>query len=183
MERARRAAEEEMERAAAEAADTLRRTEEARLVTERRWLEGVRPKCRPLAEDVVRMKTEYHYSPGFFHLTVVGSSGAGKSYAVHGLSSGDSIAAPTGIVETTATITRYSDPRPDSRIVWYDVPWEGTQNVPDWQYFNDLGLYIFDCIIVCVSWTPTSPSFAHASNLPTSRRSLFAPSRTSTFSA
>ncbi|KAG1798530.1 immunity-related GTPases-like protein, partial [Suillus plorans] len=90
---------------------------------------------------------------GSVHLTVVGSSGAGKSSfinAVHGLSSGDSIAAPTGIVETTATVTRYSDPCPDSRIVWYDVPGAVTQNVPDWQYFKDLGLYIFDCIIVLI---------------------------------
>ncbi|KAG1823457.1 uncharacterized protein BJ212DRAFT_1324309 [Suillus subaureus] len=33
-------------------------------------------------------------------------------------------------------------------MVWYDVPGSGTPKVSDWQYFNDMGLYIFDCIIV-----------------------------------
>jgi GTP-binding protein EngB required for normal cell division len=123
----------------------------ARLAIERKWLEGVRPECRPSDEDISRMKTHYHYSPGFTHIAVVGSAGAGKSSfinAVRGLSRSDPVAAPTGIVETTATVTRYADPYQDSRMVWYDVPGSGTPNVPDWQYFNDMGLYIFDCIIV-----------------------------------
>ncbi|KAG2067892.1 hypothetical protein BDR04DRAFT_1079985 [Suillus decipiens] len=142
---------EESERAAAEAAEALQRTEEARFAVERRWFEGVRPECRPSKEDIARMKAQYYYSPGFLHLAVVGSSGSGKSSfinAVRGLSNNDTIAAPTGVVETTDTVTRYIDPRPDSQIFWYDVPGAGTQNVPDWQYFNNLGLYIFDCIIV-----------------------------------
>ncbi|KAG2045208.1 interferon-inducible GTPase-domain-containing protein [Suillus americanus] len=168
--RARRTVEDrqrESERAAAEAAEALQRAEEARLgaaealrraeeamlATECRWFEGVRPECRPSEADVVRMKAEYRYSPGFFHLAVVGSSGGGKSSfinAVRGLSNDDSIAAPTGIVETTDSVTRYIDTRPGSQIFWYDVPGAGTQNVLDWQYFNNLGLYIFDCIIVLI---------------------------------
>ncbi|KAG1846269.1 interferon-inducible GTPase-domain-containing protein [Suillus subluteus] len=142
---------EESERAAAEAAEALQRAEEARFATEHRWLEGVRPECRPSEADIVWIKTEYRYSPGFLHLAVVGSSGGGKSSfinAVRGLSNNDPIAAPTGIVETTDAVTRYTDPRPDSQIFWYDVPGAGTPNMPDWQYFNNLGLYIFDCIIV-----------------------------------
>ncbi|KAG1728285.1 interferon-inducible GTPase-domain-containing protein [Suillus paluster] len=137
----------------ADAAEALRRAEEERLATERRWLEGVRPECRPSEEDIVRMKAEYLYNPNFLHLAVVGSSGAGKSSfinAVRGLSNNDPTGARTGIVEMTNEVTRYPDPRPNSRIVWYDVPGAGTLNVPDWQYFNDLGLYIFDCIIVLV---------------------------------
>ncbi|KAG1839997.1 hypothetical protein DFJ58DRAFT_811366, partial [Suillus subalutaceus] len=35
-------------------------------------------------------------------------------------------------------------------IIWYDVPGAGTPDVPDWHYFNALGLYIFDCIIVLI---------------------------------
>ncbi|KAG1882367.1 interferon-inducible GTPase-domain-containing protein [Suillus subluteus] len=141
------------EEARLEAAEALRRAEEARLATERRWFEGVRPECRPSEADIVRVRAEYRYSPGFFHLAVVGSSGGGKSSfinAVRGLSNNDPIAAPVGVVETTDVVTRYTDPRPGSQIFWYDVPGAGTQNVPDWQYFNNLGLYIFDCIIVLI---------------------------------
>ncbi|KAH9917614.1 uncharacterized protein B0H18DRAFT_883603 [Fomitopsis serialis] len=32
--------------------------------------------------------------------------------------------------------------------VWYDVPGAGTLTIPDWQYFTEQGLYIFNCIIV-----------------------------------
>ncbi|KAG1806176.1 interferon-inducible GTPase-domain-containing protein [Suillus subaureus] len=99
------------------------------------------------------MKAAYHYSPDFLHIAVVGSSGGGKSSfinAVRGLSNNDPIAAPTGIVETTDAVTRYTDPCQDSKIFWYDVPGAGTPNMPDWQYFNNLGLYIFDCIIVLI---------------------------------
>ncbi|KAG1767476.1 interferon-inducible GTPase-domain-containing protein [Suillus placidus] len=144
---------EESERAAAEAAEALQRVEEARLATERRWFKGVRPECHPSEEDIVRMKAAYRYSPGFLHLAVIGFSGSGKSSfinAIRGLSNNDPVAAPTGIVETTDAVTRYTDPRQDSQIFWYDIPGAGTRNVPDWQYFNNLGLYIFDCIIVLI---------------------------------
>ncbi|KAG2135268.1 hypothetical protein DEU56DRAFT_698338, partial [Suillus clintonianus] len=42
------------------------------------------------------------------------------------------------------------DPRPNFWTIWYDNPGAGTPNVPDssWQYFNDMGLYIFDCILI-----------------------------------
>ncbi|KAG1746764.1 interferon-inducible GTPase-domain-containing protein [Suillus paluster] len=144
---------EKAEKEAAKAAEAFRRANEEKLVTERKWLEGVRPECRPSEKDMVRMKAKYLYSPNFLHLAVVGSSGSGKSSfinAVRGLSNDDPTAARTGIVETTNAVTRYPDPRPNSRIIWYDVPGAGTPNVPDWQYFNDLGLYIFDCIIVLI---------------------------------
>jgi GTP-binding protein EngB required for normal cell division len=145
--------EEEHEQAAAEAAEALCRAEETRLATERRWLEGVRPECRPSEEDIVRMKAKYLCSPNFLHFAVVGSSGVGKSSfinAVRGLSNNHSISARTGIVDCTPQVTRYPDPRPDSRIIWYDVPGAGTPNVPDWHYFNALGFYVFDCIIVLI---------------------------------
>lgn len=29
-----------------------------------------------------------------------------------------------------------------------DVPEEGTLSIPDWRYFIDQGLYVFDCIVV-----------------------------------
>ncbi|KAG2068013.1 hypothetical protein BDR04DRAFT_795101 [Suillus decipiens] len=157
-EEARRAAEKAAEHAQRRlkeqewmAAEDGRREEEARLAVERKWFKGVRPECHPSEEDINRMKVQYHYSPGFIHIAVVGSAGAGKSSfinAVRGLSTYDSMAAPTGIIETINTVTRYPDPDPNSRMIWYDVPGAGTPNVSDWQYFNYMGLYIFDCIIV-----------------------------------
>ncbi|KAI0922846.1 hypothetical protein AcW1_002601 [Taiwanofungus camphoratus] len=57
-------------------------------------------------------------------------------------------AAPTDITETTSEITRYTDPNSANPFVWYDVPGAGTLQIPDGQYFNAQGLYIFDCIIV-----------------------------------
>jgi GTP-binding protein EngB required for normal cell division len=148
-----RSRQEELKRALDEAKEAFRRADEARLATERRWFEGVRPECRPSDQDIIEMKARYGYSPDFIHIAVVGSAGAGKSSfinAVRGLSNNDPVAARTGIVETTNTVTRYSDPRPNSRITWYDVPGAGAPNVPDWQYFNNLGLYIFDCIIILI---------------------------------
>ncbi|KAG2059646.1 hypothetical protein BDR06DRAFT_667739 [Suillus hirtellus] len=135
------------------AAEDSRRVEEARLAAEKKWFEGVRPECHPSEEDINRMKATYHYNPGFIHIAVVGSAGAGKSSfinAVRGLSTNHTMAAPAGIIETTRTVTRYPDPRPNSRTIWYDVPGSGTLEVPDWKYFNDMGLYIFDCIIVVI---------------------------------
>ncbi|KAG2036825.1 interferon-inducible GTPase-domain-containing protein [Suillus americanus] len=131
------------------AAENGRKAEEERLAVERKWFEGVRPECCPSEQDISRMKAQYRYSPEFIHIAVVGSAGAGKSSfinAVRGLSRHDPVAAPTGIVETTDTVTRYPDP--NSRMIWYDVPGSGTPKVSDWQYFNDMGLYIFDCIIM-----------------------------------
>ena len=36
----------------------------------------------------------------------------------------------------------------NSRFVWYDIPGAGTTEVPDWQYFNDQGLFVFDFIVM-----------------------------------
>ena len=37
---------------------------------------------------------------------------------------------------------------PENPYVWYDIPGAGTFKCRDWQYFNEQGLYVFDCIIV-----------------------------------
>ncbi|KAH9917598.1 uncharacterized protein B0H18DRAFT_938339 [Fomitopsis serialis] len=44
--------------------------------------------------------------------------------------------------------TRYPDSNSYNPFVWYDVPGAGTQNTPDWVYFVEQGLYIFDSIVV-----------------------------------
>ncbi|KAG1846286.1 hypothetical protein F4604DRAFT_1936508 [Suillus subluteus] len=112
---------EESEWAAASAAEAHQRAEGARLAVEHCLFEGVRPKCHPSEEDMIQMKARYHYRPDFFHLTVVGSSGGRKSSfinAVLDLSNNDPITAPTGIVETTDVVTRYTDLHPDSQMTF-----------------------------------------------------------------
>ncbi|KAG1769313.1 hypothetical protein EV702DRAFT_943692, partial [Suillus placidus] len=61
------------------------------------------------------------------------------------------------LVETTNTVTRYPAARTNSRI---DIPRAGTPDVPDWQYFNNLGLYVFDCIIVLIDNRVLNPDLA-----------------------
>ncbi|KAI6011297.1 hypothetical protein EDC04DRAFT_778581 [Pisolithus marmoratus] len=43
---------------------------------------------------------------------------------------------------------RYPDPNSDLPFVWYDIPGAGTLSQPDWVYFNTLGLFVFDCVVV-----------------------------------
>lgn len=141
---------EELEQAMHEAVEALHRAEEVRLAAERRWFEGVRPERRPSDQDIAQMRARHGYSPNFIHLAVVGSAGSGKSSFINAVRGNDPAAARTGIVETTDNPTSYPDPRPNSRIIWYAIPGAGTPNVPDWQYFKDLGLCIFDCIIMLI---------------------------------
>ncbi|PBK73321.1 hypothetical protein ARMSODRAFT_1062933, partial [Armillaria solidipes] len=88
---------------------------------------------------------------GKFHLAIAGSSGSGKSSLVNafrGIWDDEEGAAPTDIVETTSVVTPYPDPNPANPFIWFDVPGSGTLSCPDWTYFNDQGLYIFDAIII-----------------------------------
>jgi hypothetical protein len=85
------------------------------------------------------------------HFAIAGVAGSGKSSlinAVRCLRNNKTGAAPTGVVETTAVTTRYPSHDPAHPIVWYDIPGAGTLDIPDWEYFNTQGLYIFDCIVV-----------------------------------
>jgi GTP-binding protein EngB required for normal cell division len=112
---------------------------------------GVRPVEWPTRVDFERMRKSRQYTEGFIHFAIAGVSGTGKSSLINafrGLANRDPGAAKTGIVETTSEVTRYRDPDVDRPFVWYDIPGAGTLVHQDWQYFNDKGLYIFDCIIV-----------------------------------
>lgn len=105
----------------------------------------------PSDKEIQSAKHRVQYQEGLFHFAMTGVSGAGKSSLINafrGLRNRDQGAAPTGVVETTADITRFPDPSPHNPFVWYDVPGSGTFNTPDWQYFTAHGLYVFDCIII-----------------------------------
>ena len=160
-ERAQRAAEEQTREAEAgrvlaeemarTAAEETRRAMEAKEEAERRLKDGIQPIVTPSPEEVAAAKRRVQYREDCFHFAIAGISGSGKSSLVNafrGLRSLDAGAAAVGVTETTLQMTRYPDPNPENPFVWYDIPGAGTLKCRDWQYFNDQGLYVFDCIIV-----------------------------------
>ena len=133
------------------AAEEAQRANKAREDAERRWKEGTRPVVMPSPEEVATVKRRIQYREGCFHFAITGVSGSGKSSLVNafrGLRNREAGAAAVGVTETTLQTTRYEDTNPDYPFVWYDIPGAGTLKCRDWQYFNDQGLYVFDCIIV-----------------------------------
>jgi len=137
---------------AAAAANTMAREAQAALeIAESRLRKGNRNIFLPTDEEFEATKRRLKYTPGLLHFAIAGVSGSGKSSlinAIRGLKNQDKAAAPTGVVETTNEITHYPDPDPSNPFVWYDVPGAGTLKIPGWKYFNDQGLYIFDCILI-----------------------------------
>ena len=142
--------EEEAKTAASKAQE---QEEQARNVLER-TLKGIQPEVWPTEEQFRSAKARIQYDPEKLHFAVCGSSGSGKSSLINafrGLTNNEPGAAPTGIIETTMSLTRYPDPHdklPHSRFIWFDVPGAGTLNVPSWQYFNEQGLFVFDIVIL-----------------------------------
>ncbi|CCM05140.1 uncharacterized protein FIBRA_07348 [Fibroporia radiculosa] len=136
------------ERTAAEARAALQKAEKS-------LKEGIRPVVIPTTEEFEATKKKLRYRDGVFHFAIAGVSGSGKSSLINAFrgiknNSKDALKAPVGIVETTKTIARYADPDSEVPFFWYDVPGAGTLDVPDWIYFNDQGLYVFDCILVLI---------------------------------
>ena len=121
---------------------------------------GIQPVVWPTAEELAAAKARADYREDRLHFAVCGPSGSGKSSlinALRGLRNGQEGSAKTGVVECTAALQRYPDPRkkmPYPRFVWYDVPGAGTSKIPGWQYFNRQGLFIFDFIILVYDMVP-----------------------------
>ena len=139
---------EEMAHAASE---ETRKAIEAKEEAERRLKEGIQPVMTPSPAELAAAKRRVQYREDRFHFAVAGISGSGKSSLVNafrGLRSSDTGAAAVGATETTLQMARYPDANPESAFVWYDIPGAGTIKCRNWQYFNDQGLYVFDCIIV-----------------------------------
>ncbi|OAX39782.1 hypothetical protein K503DRAFT_769192 [Rhizopogon vinicolor AM-OR11-026] len=160
-ERLQRAAEEERKRAdeaiaGAEAArkaaeNDIREATSAKDDAERQLKEGIQPVVTPTAQEIRAAQAKIQYQENLFHFAVAGRAGAGKSALVNGfrgMTNREAGAARTGVTETTMTLGRYPDPDERCLHVWYDLPGAGTIRIPDWQYFNAQGLYVFDCIVV-----------------------------------
>ncbi|KAG2354806.1 interferon-inducible GTPase-domain-containing protein [Suillus spraguei] len=112
---------------------------------------GIQPLVTPTREDVCAFKLLAEYREDLFHIAVAGTAGGGKSSLINafrGLRNKDAGSAATGVTETTLAMARYGSPNAEYPYVWYDIPGAGTLKIPDWQYFNAQGLYVFDCIIV-----------------------------------
>ncbi|KIK46997.1 hypothetical protein CY34DRAFT_104770 [Suillus luteus UH-Slu-Lm8-n1] len=137
---------EELEQAMHEAEEALQRAEEARLAVERRWFEGVRPERRPSDQDITQMRARHGHSPNFIHLAVLALLEV-RSHP----SSTPSVACPIMILPPLVRGLSKLPIIPQVTLTHVQTPGSfGTPNVPDWQYFNDLGLYIFDCIIILI---------------------------------
>jgi chemotaxis protein histidine kinase CheA len=133
------------------AVEELEKAHAAREEAERKLAEGIQPLVTPTREEVRTTKLLAQYREDLFHIAVAGAAGGGKSSLINafrGLHNKEIGSAATGVSETTMAITRYPDPNAEYPYVWYDVPGAGTLKIPEWQYFNAQGLYIYDCIIV-----------------------------------
>ncbi|KIK96062.1 hypothetical protein PAXRUDRAFT_826373 [Paxillus rubicundulus Ve08.2h10] len=138
-------------KAARAAAEEAKKAHAAKEEAEKQLKEGIQPVVTPSPEELAATKKKVQYKEGLFHFAVAGVAGSGKSSlinALRGLRNKDAGAAATGAVETTLVMTRYPDNNPDYPFVWYDIPGAGTLKIPEWQYFNIQGLYVFDCIVV-----------------------------------
>ncbi|KAI6034692.1 P-loop containing nucleoside triphosphate hydrolase protein [Pisolithus microcarpus] len=145
------AARAEAEKAAKTAQEETKRAISAKEEIEKRWKEGIQPVVTPTLAELEAAKRRVQYKEGLFHFAVAGVAGSGKSSLINafrGLRNREAGSAATGVTETTRVFDRYPDPNPQYPLVWYDIPGAGTLKIPDWQYFNAQGLYVFDCIIV-----------------------------------
>ncbi|EIW74627.1 hypothetical protein CONPUDRAFT_169986 [Coniophora puteana RWD-64-598 SS2] len=146
----------EVARQAAEAAlqtaeEETRQANAAKEEAEELLRKGIQPIVMPTVAELQEAKRKVEYREGMYHFAVAGNAGSGKSSLVNalcGLRNRAKGAAKTGITETTLRMFRFLDPNPQNRFVWYDVPGAGTLQVPDWQYFNNQALYVFDALIV-----------------------------------
>ncbi|KAI5984953.1 interferon-inducible GTPase-domain-containing protein [Pisolithus albus] len=157
----------EAEKAMAAAAEEAQRALAAKEEAESRLKKGIRPVVTPSLDELERAKERIQYREGFFHFAVTGVAGSGKSSLVNafrGLRNRDAGAAATGVTETTLETAMYPDPSPNHQLLWFDIPGAGTLKVPDWQYFNEHGLYVFDCIIVLFDARFTLTDIAILSN-------------------
>ncbi|KAI5808672.1 interferon-inducible GTPase-domain-containing protein [Peziza echinospora] len=120
------------------------------------WSLGIPPEFIPTLAEISAAEKRIQFDPNFLHIAVAGAAGTGKSAlinAIRGIDSRHALSARSGARETTLVTTRYEDPEtclPLSRFVWFDVPGAGTDNISDWQYFKDQGLYVFDAILIVI---------------------------------
>ncbi|OAX42028.1 P-loop containing nucleoside triphosphate hydrolase protein [Rhizopogon vinicolor AM-OR11-026] len=134
-----------------EAEEEVKKANVAKEEAERQLKEGIQPVVTPTPEEVSAAKRKVQYQEDLFHFAVAGVAGGGKSSLINafrGLRNKDKDSAATGVTETTLAMSRYANANAEYPYVWYDIPGAGTLKIPDWQYFNAQGLYVFDCIIV-----------------------------------
>lgn len=153
------------QKAAMKATEMIKITNEAQQEAEKCLEVGIQPIIIPTVEEVAAAKAKVQYDDNLFHFAVTGVSGTGKSSLINafrGLHNKDQGAAQTGVVETTFSIDRYPDP--SHPFVWCDIPGAGTLQQSDWLYFNNQGLFIFDCIVLLFDTRFTATDVAILTN-------------------
>lgn len=130
--------------------------QQACLETKRQYSQKIRLAIWPYLQEYETAKEKIQYDRRTFRFAVAGFTGTGKSSIINvflNLPPKHKDGAPTGINETTRTITRYPDPGdkpPRKWTVWHDVPGAGTANIPTSRYFINQCLFLMDVILVLV---------------------------------
>lgn len=98
---------------------------------------------------------------GYVHkrknIVFAGNVNVGKSSLVNalcGMRPADSGAAPVGSSQVTMNLGRYETPD-HPRVVLFDTPGAGTQDVPAFRYYYDQKLYAFDLVVLVHDTTLT----------------------------
>ncbi|KAF8437304.1 hypothetical protein L210DRAFT_3647596 [Boletus edulis BED1] len=118
------------EEAARKAAEQARKAREELEAVEKQFREWIQPVVMPTTAELKAAKEKIRYKDGEFHFAVAGVAGSGKSSLINvlcGMSNQDPNAAPTGIVETTLEVGRYTNPGHADHFAW---------------------THVFDCVIV-----------------------------------
>jgi GTP-binding protein EngB required for normal cell division len=142
----------ELEEQLKQQAERAAAAEEARAMFEENWRAGKPPGIASLTPEQIK-QAKSNYLDGKAHIAFVGMSGTGKSTLVNSVRGLRASAAGAALVsqnEGTRKIDRYTDPL-HPQHVWYDVPGAGTLECPDWQYFMDKELYVYDALVIVFS--------------------------------
>lgn len=110
--------------------------------------DGIHPVVLPSAAEVAAAKAMVRHPDSLFHFGVAGLASDGRLSLINAIRGLHSSTAQVGVPSAPPTIGRYLDPNPSHSVVWYDIPKVDITAQPSWKYFNELGLFIFDGIVI-----------------------------------
>ncbi|OTA05830.1 hypothetical protein A9Z42_0065300 [Trichoderma parareesei] len=153
--RKRREAEQREEAARRELAKSLERANNLRALLEELGCNADEPEIT--AEVTLKAQESVGYVHKHKNIVFAGNVNVGKSSLVNalcGMRPVDSGAAPVGSSQVTKNLGRYETPD-HPRVVLFDTPGAGTQDVPAFRYYYDQKLYAFDLVVLVHDTTLT----------------------------